>query len=142
MKKLIVLAAVCLFGNSAFAGKIVKDRSGAYRCVGKSGDTISYYTPYGRVPTTAEQTTCIQKGGKIKKPSLKAAIALSYRSEISGNNKIIRKNNRRLALLKRSIRLMQIKLRRTRKAYLNLRRYNYRLIQKNRHLARKLKLRR
>jgi hypothetical protein len=64
------VAAAALFASPSFAADIVKDASGAYSCQ-KGGEVISYYNPYGRVPTTTEQVQCKQAGGTINTPTTK-----------------------------------------------------------------------
>ncbi|MCB9548487.1 MAG: hypothetical protein H6706_21985 [Myxococcales bacterium] len=65
---LIALAALCV-STPVFAGKVVKDRSGAWSCQRSNGEVINYFWPAGRVPTSAEQVQCQQAGGAIKQPA-------------------------------------------------------------------------
>ncbi len=98
MKKALLIAFVCLFSTSAIAGNIVRDRSGAYRCTNSTGGTISYYQPFGRVPSVAEQVKCKQAGGKITKPGPTKAVAMKIRMIASYNNqlKVLNRHIKRL----------------------------------------------
>ena len=64
------VTTVAMLAAPAFAADIVKDSSGAYSCQ-KRGEVISYYNPYGRVPTVKEQVQCKQLGGAIVNPKPK-----------------------------------------------------------------------
>ncbi len=63
---LIALAALCV-SAPVFAGKVVRDASGAWTCQRTGSDTIVYW-PAGRVPNNDEQLECAQSGGKIQEP--------------------------------------------------------------------------
>lgn len=70
MKSLLIIATAALFASPALAADVVRDSSGAWSCQ-RNGEVISYYWPLGRVPSTAEQTQCIQAmGGTIVKPKV------------------------------------------------------------------------
>jgi hypothetical protein len=70
MKTFAFVAAALLFSAPAFArNTVVKDASGAWSCQNEAGEVISYYQPFGRVPTSDEQLQCQQSGGKVVKPA-------------------------------------------------------------------------
>lgn len=69
--KTALLLSLGLLTTSADAGTVKKDRSDAWYCEKSDGDLV-YYEPYGRVPSTEEQTKCAKDGGKVQQPSDKA----------------------------------------------------------------------
>jgi hypothetical protein len=69
--KTALLLSLGLLTAPADAGTMGKDRSDAWYREKSDGDLV-YYEPYGRVPSTEEQTRCKQDGGKVQQPSDKA----------------------------------------------------------------------
>ncbi len=70
MKTIVIVSAALMLSNVAFArNTVVKDSSGAWSCQNEAGEVISYYQPFGRVPSSEEQLQCQQSGGRVVQPA-------------------------------------------------------------------------
>ena len=59
-----LLLSLGLLSTPADAGTVKKTKSDAWYCEKSDGDIV-HFTPYGRVPTQAEQKACIDADGTV-----------------------------------------------------------------------------